>query len=108
MLNDDSAGRDAADAGFIDIDPGAVTRLVDRLVAKGLVERVADPADRRSVRLKLTEAGRRITPELAAIADRNDAAFFAPLTKAEHRTFKNLLAKLLAAQGIDAAAWRDR
>lgn len=96
-------------AGFIDIDAGAVTRLIDRLVAKGLVERIADPADRRSVRVELTEAGRRVTPKLAGIADRNDAAFFEPLTRAEHRTFKLLLAKLLDAQGIAVSPdWRDR
>ncbi|GAA5194263.1 MarR family transcriptional regulator [Rugosimonospora acidiphila] len=36
----------------------ALSRLVDRLVERGLVERDADPADGRGVRLALTEAGR--------------------------------------------------
>ncbi|GAA0251585.1 MarR family winged helix-turn-helix transcriptional regulator [Cryptosporangium japonicum] len=36
----------------------ALSRLVDRLVAKGLVERCPDPADGRGVRLALTAAGR--------------------------------------------------
>jgi DNA-binding MarR family transcriptional regulator len=36
----------------------ALSRLVDRLVERGLVERSADPADRRGVRLSLTDAGR--------------------------------------------------
>jgi DNA-binding MarR family transcriptional regulator len=36
----------------------ALSRLVDRLVARGLVERQADLADGRGVRLSLTEAGR--------------------------------------------------
>ena len=35
-----------------------ITQLVDRLEADGLVRRVADPADRRSVRAELTELGR--------------------------------------------------
>ena len=35
-----------------------VTQLVDRLEADGLVRRVADPADRRSVRAEVTAAGR--------------------------------------------------
>ena len=34
-----------------------ITQLVDRLEADGLVRRVADPADRRSVRAELTELG---------------------------------------------------
>ena len=36
----------------------ALSRLVDRLAERGLVERCADPADGRGVRLSLTEAGR--------------------------------------------------
>lgn len=36
----------------------ALSRMVDRLVERGLVERCADPADGRGVRLSLTDAGR--------------------------------------------------
>jgi DNA-binding MarR family transcriptional regulator len=36
----------------------ALSRMVDRLVERGFVERCPDPADGRSVRLSLTEAGR--------------------------------------------------
>ena len=36
----------------------ALSRLVDRLVSRGFVERHTDPSDGRSVRLALTEAGR--------------------------------------------------
>ncbi len=36
----------------------ALSRLVDRLVERGLVQRLADPADGRGVRLRLTAAGR--------------------------------------------------
>ena len=35
-----------------------ITQLVDRLEADGLVKRMADPADRRSVRAELTPLGR--------------------------------------------------
>ncbi len=35
-----------------------ITQLIDRLEADGLVKRVADPADRRSVRAELTPLGR--------------------------------------------------
>ena len=37
----------------------ATTTVVDRLVEKGLVDRVADPSDRRAVVCELTESGRR-------------------------------------------------
>ncbi|HJU00346.1 MAG TPA: MarR family transcriptional regulator [Actinomycetes bacterium] len=36
----------------------ALSRMVDRLVDRGLLERCPDPADGRGVRLSLTEAGR--------------------------------------------------
>jgi DNA-binding MarR family transcriptional regulator len=36
----------------------ALSRMVDRLAGRGLVERSADPADGRGVRLSLTDAGR--------------------------------------------------
>lgn len=43
-----------------ELDPGAMTRLLDRLEAKGLVARVADPGDRRALHIHLTDAGLRI------------------------------------------------
>jgi len=45
-------------AGDLDTTPRNVTGLVDHLERDGLVERVPDPADRRSVRARLTEAGK--------------------------------------------------
>lgn len=44
-------------AGAVAYSSGGVTKLADRLVAEGLVERVASPSDRRVVRAVLTEAG---------------------------------------------------
>jgi DNA-binding MarR family transcriptional regulator len=40
------------------VTSGTMTNRVDRLAAKGLVERLPDPADRRGVRVQLTDAGR--------------------------------------------------
>lgn len=42
----------------LDTSPRNITGLVDHLERDGLVERVPDPEDRRSVRARLTEAGR--------------------------------------------------
>lgn len=65
---------------YVDIDVGAVSRLVDRLIAKGLISREPDPDSKRILRLTLTGQGRDLAPRLAEIADRNDAHFFASLT----------------------------
>jgi DNA-binding MarR family transcriptional regulator len=40
-----------------DLNPGAMTRLLDKLEARGLLVRVADPADRRALHIHLTEPG---------------------------------------------------
>ncbi len=40
-----------------DLNPGAMTRLLDKLEARGLIARVADPADRRALHIHLTDAG---------------------------------------------------
>jgi len=42
----------------------ALSRLVERLVERGLVQRCADPADGRGVRLSLTPAGRATQREI--------------------------------------------
>lgn len=96
-------------ARFIDIDTGAVTRLVDRLVEKRLLERVPDPKDRRSVQLELTDRGRLLVPKLVQLADENDRLFFGSLSAAEHRQLKDLISTLLGAHGISTpASWRNR
>lgn len=41
----------------ITLSKAGLTSLVDRLEKRSLVQRVADPADRRAVRIKLTEQG---------------------------------------------------
>jgi DNA-binding MarR family transcriptional regulator len=59
----------------------ALSRMVDRLVERGLVERCPDPADGRGVRLSLTEAGRDIQRQIG----RRHAASVARALTAELR-----------------------
>jgi DNA-binding MarR family transcriptional regulator len=88
-------GRTTAEvARFVDIDAGAVSRLVDRLVGKGLMERSPDPASRRRVTLSLTPEGRALVPDLIRIADENDAEFFAGLAPAEKAALMAVLRRL--------------
>ncbi|WP_406164991.1 MarR family winged helix-turn-helix transcriptional regulator [Streptomyces sp. NBC_00996] len=90
---------DATTAGevarYIDIDAGAVSRLVDRLAAKGLMTREPDPDSRRSLRLTLTQAGHDLVPELAAIADRNDSYFFDSLTPQQREQLEAWIRRLV-------------
>lgn len=53
-----------------ELNPGAMTRLLDKLEAKGLVTRVADPADRRALHIHLTEAGLKIWHDIQQCGER--------------------------------------
>ena len=56
-------------AEMLDLQPITLTRLVDRLCANGLIERRADPDDRRAKRLFLTEEARPLMDRLAVFGE---------------------------------------
>lgn len=86
-------------ASSLRLDGAAVTRLADRLQAKGLVVRAADPTDGRSVRLSLSEAGADLVPLLDVEASAHERVWFGSLSFAELRQYKLTLAKLLQRAG---------
>lgn len=67
--------------------------LIDRLVAKKLVRRVASPTDRRANALALTDAGARRLGEAAAEVRAHDTRIAKNLTKKELATLRALLKK---------------
>lgn len=77
---------------------GAITKLADRLIAKSLIMREASAHDGRAQTLALTDRGSALVPDLAALADRNDAEFFECLATGERETLERLL-KSLAQRG---------
>ena len=54
-------------AEILDLQPISLTRLLDRLAANGLIERRADPNDRRANRLFLKPAARPMLEQLAEL-----------------------------------------
>lgn len=69
------AGRECATSASelckgISYDAGAMTRMLDRLEAKGLVRRTRSADDRRLVNLELTQAGKAAYPRLREISMR--------------------------------------
>lgn len=89
-------------ASEMGITKGAVTKLADRLSAKGFVRRADSPDDKRAHSLSLTPAGKREIPALAALADANDAAFFEPMGADEREQLRALLHRLVKAHGLSA------
>jgi DNA-binding MarR family transcriptional regulator len=82
-------------ANELGMSRGGITKLADRLIAKSLIVREADAVDGRAQTLKLTTAGKKLVPEIMALADRNDAEFFGQLTADERKTLERILLKLV-------------
>ncbi len=74
-----------------------MTQLVDRLEADGLVKRVSDPNDRRSVHAALTPAGRRQYEAAAAAMASSEREIFGELSADERRQLNALLDRLIGA-----------
>jgi DNA-binding MarR family transcriptional regulator len=71
-----------------------ITQLVDRLEAERLVERLPDPADRRSVRAALTPAGRERQAEAVRIVGETERQVFAGLGEEDRQALTRLLGRL--------------
>lgn len=79
---------------------GAISKLADRLAAKSLLSREANGADRRYQSLSLSAQGRALVPELAALADANDAEFFGHLTAEERAAIEGAMREIVRRQGL--------
>jgi len=71
-----------------------MTQLVDRLEADKLVERVNDPADRRSVRAALTPAGRERHADAVEILARSEGEIFTGLSGPDREALARLVQQL--------------
>ena len=81
---------------------GAISKLADRLLSKGLVERAESQKDKRAHKLSLTAEGQARIPTLASLADRNDSEFFSVLTKEERKALHRILRGLAERRGLKA------
>ena len=76
---------------------GGITKLFDRMIAAGLVERAPCPTDRRVSFATLTEAGRAKLAEASVLHAANLRHAFAGFTAADLRTLDELLDRLRSA-----------
>jgi DNA-binding MarR family transcriptional regulator len=77
--------------------PSAMTARLRHLEAAGLVRRVSDEADRRSVLVELTAAGLELVDALAADHLANEQRLLAPLGSQERAQLADLLRRLTLA-----------
>src|SRR5258705_13816187 len=76
-------------------DPGAMTRMLDRLERRGLVRRVAHPNDRRASNLELTAEGKAVYPKLQAAGMKVLNRFLRGFTREEARQLESFLQRML-------------
>jgi DNA-binding MarR family transcriptional regulator len=95
-LADAGAPTQAALAESIGADKTRIIAVLDDLQDRGLIDRRADPDDRRARILSLTPAGRRTRAAAQAQIQRGEERWLGGLTEAERTTFLAVLAKLAA------------
>jgi DNA-binding MarR family transcriptional regulator len=87
-------------ADKLSLTRGAISKLAERLITKGLVTRASDVSDGRAHTLALTAKGRNLIPKLATLADQNDAEFFDHLTAQERATVERVLKEIVKIRGL--------
>ena len=83
----------AASIGF---DTSTIGGVVDRLEARGWLQRQVSPEDRRARLLTLTPEGQRLLQDVAASVLSTQQRILAPLSEDERRTFLRMLKVLVA------------
>jgi MarR family transcriptional regulator for hemolysin len=78
----------------IGIEPASLVRLLDVLQEEGLIVRVADPLDRRSKLVSLTEAGSALSGKLSEVADHLKLELLGEIDEARLRTCTKVLTEL--------------
>ncbi|MEN9316210.1 MAG: hypothetical protein RIS35_2603 [Pseudomonadota bacterium] len=88
-------GRTAARlAELLDVDPGAMTRTIDRLEHKGLVRRERSGEDRREVILDLTAEGEEAAARVPVVLAAANNAHLAGFTDEEFAMLRALLQRM--------------
>lgn len=96
ILRSGSTGHPSELARITNQTRAGMSRTLDRMVARGLVDRAHDTADRRRVTVVLTRAGRRLADKKLE-TDMNDlAVLFAGLDKAALRNIEKTVDELIA------------
>jgi DNA-binding MarR family transcriptional regulator len=92
-------------ATMLDVDKSSASGLVDRAERRGLVRRVASNADRRVVRVELTDVGHALVHEVAGGFEADVAMLLGRLSVSDRSSLTRLVSQLLVAHadahGID-------
>lgn len=83
-------------AGLVETDPMTISGVVERLEAKGLIERQPDPDDSRAKIVLITDKARAVVAEMKLLADEVYAAAFEGISDADRATTLSVLNQMSA------------
>ncbi|MFM8345878.1 MAG: MarR family winged helix-turn-helix transcriptional regulator [Betaproteobacteria bacterium] len=86
-------------AKMLSLTAPKLSMVLDRMQARGLIDRTPDPLDRRSVQVTLTEEGVRMARGLEPVARRMEQDLKKRLSAADHARLIQLLSKLASPPG---------
>ena len=92
-------------AEHLDLSSGAMTNRIDRLEEAGLIRRLPDPNDRRSVQVELTPAGEKVYRQSTTAQARKEALIASALNERERDQLNTLLRRVMLA--FEAQERRD-
>lgn len=81
-------------AELLEVEPISLSRMIDRLEDSGMVERRADPQDRRAWRLFLTAKAEPVIDNLRTLADQTNTDMMRGLDDETHDQLCNLLGQI--------------
>ncbi len=77
------------------LSPSALTSMLDRMQQQGLILRQADKADRRQIRIRLTEAARALNQAYDEVSGQMNALFYEGFSQGEIARFEAQLTRIL-------------
>ncbi|MFF7709319.1 MarR family transcriptional regulator [Pseudomonas sp. NPDC007930] len=89
----------------IALDSGSMTRMLDRLEQKGLIERQRSAADRRQVKIELSEAGQQLADRFPEVGAKAMNELVGVLEGAELDELERILRKILTHAGDPMVCW---
>jgi DNA-binding MarR family transcriptional regulator len=95
LLGEEGSSTPVDLARALHYNPGALTRLLDKLEQRGYLKRLPDPADRRALQLELTTQGKTLRKRVIGYCDAVAERTFACTTSRERETLHGLLARVL-------------
>lgn len=85
-------------AQFVLLEQSHLTKIIDQLQSGGLVDKQHDTADRRKIKIYITDSGRELVEPLIPSAKIHEQRATAILSRTEEKNLKTILHKLIRQQ----------